>query len=106
MAQLTPISGGSWPGHARDDIDRMNNASARLYEGRSIGTVERWRNPDSGNAGSVKLVRNFKSQGMPCHEMRYRIRFASRASGTSDFTVNWCKTQSGEWKTLEPAPRG
>src|SRR5262249_9108158 len=32
---------------AQDDIDRMEAAAARLYEGRSIGTIERWRNPDT-----------------------------------------------------------
>ena len=45
-----------WPGLSQDDVDRMQAAAARLYEGRSIGTVERWRNPDSKDAGEVKLV--------------------------------------------------
>ena len=55
----------AWPGLPQDDLERMEAAAARLYEGRSIGTIERWRSPDTKNAGEVKLLRSFDSHGMP-----------------------------------------
>jgi hypothetical protein len=66
----------SWPGLTQDDIERMNAAGARLYEGRSIGTVERWRSPDSKDAGEVKL-----STLMACRVGLWTTRSGSKPRG-------------------------
>lgn len=87
----------TWPGLSGDDIDRMSAAAARLYEGRSIGTVERWRNPDTGNAGSVTLTRSFEQGGMPCRELAYEARIKGNAGNPERYTLNWCKTPEGRW---------
>lgn len=87
-----------------DDLNRMSAAAARLYQERSIGTVERWRNPDSKNAGSVKLLRRFETKGMPCWRMEYTIRFEETKEHPHQYLVNWCKTTNGEWKLLEHTP--
>lgn len=103
--QALPMVGDpAWPGLAKDDIDRMSAAAARLYEGHSIGTVERWRNPDSKDAGEVKLVRSFESHGMPCRTLDYTIRFATARNSPDHYVLNWCKIPSGEWKIVELAP--
>ena len=95
-----------WPGLTQDDLDRMSSAGQRLYEGVSIGTVERWRNPDSKNTGEVRLTRSFESQGMPCRTLDYTVRFATSATKLSRYVINWCKIPSGEWKIVElPRPR-
>lgn len=103
FAQLVmPLMGNVfWPGLSQDDLDRMSAAGARLYEGGSIGTVERWRNPDSNNAGEVKLIRSFESQGMPCRTLDYTVRFSSARTKLSRYVINWCKIPSGEWKIVE-----
>lgn len=87
-----------------DDLSRMHAAAARLYEGRSVGTVERWRNPDSKNAGTVKLLWHFQARGMPCARMQYTIRFDNTRDAVHPYLVNWCKTASGDWKILEATP--
>jgi len=68
----------AWPGRTQDDVDRMHAAAARLYAGRSIGTVERWRSPDSKDAGEVKLVQSFTAHAMPCRTLDYTIRGYTR----------------------------
>ena len=93
----------AWPGLSKDDIDRMHSAAARLYEGRSIGTVERWRSPDSRNAGEVKLTHSFVSHSMPCRTLDYTVRFESAKDSPNHYVVNWCKIPSGEWKIVELA---
>ncbi len=108
MAQLPPLMTNevAWPGLTRDDSDRMHAAGARLYEGRSIGTVERWRSPESKDAGEVKLVRSFNTHGMPCRTLDYTIRFESVRDKPTHYVINWCKVEGGEWKIVEvPAPR-
>jgi hypothetical protein len=80
----------------------MHAAAARLYEGQSIGTVERWRNPDTKNAGTIELLRDFEASGMPCHRMKYTIRFGQvNKNQYRHYLVNWCKTSSGEWKIVD-----
>ncbi len=91
-------------GLTADDTARMHAAEARLYEGRSVGTIERWRNPDSDNAGEVQLARQFQFKGMPCRSLNYRVRLAERPKAEEHFSLSWCKLQSGEWKTVEIKP--
>jgi hypothetical protein len=103
------LSGGgawdlAWPGLGQDDLDRMNAASARLYEGRSIGTVERWLNPDTRDAGEVKLIRSFDSHGMPCRTLDYIIRFQTNRNRLDHYVVNWCRVSGNDWKVVELAP--
>jgi hypothetical protein len=106
LAQLFLPNAVAWPGLTQDSLDRMNAAAARLYEGRSIGTVERWRNPDSKDAGEVKLVRKFDSHGMPCRTLDYVIRFQTERNSPTHYVANWCKVQGEEWKIVELAPPG
>ena len=94
----------SWPGLTQDDIDRMHAAGARLYEGQSIGTVERWRSPDSKDAGEVKLIRSFDSHGMPCRTLDYTIRFETQRNSPTHYIINWCKVEGDGWKIVEVAP--
>jgi hypothetical protein len=103
LAQPIPVPALAWPGLAEDDINRMHAAAARLYEGRSIGTVERWRSPDSGDAGEVKLTRSFDSHGMPCRTIEYTIRFAGKVGGPDHYILNWCRVTGDTWKIVELA---
>ena len=95
----------SWPELPQADLDRMNAAAARLYEGRSIGTVERWRDPDTRDAGEVKLLHSFDEHGMPCRTIDYTIRFDKRRNRPDHYVVNWCRVSDGSWKIVEiPVP--
>lgn len=91
------------PGLSQDDVDRMNAAAARLYEGRSIGTVERWRSPSSNNAGEVKLIRTFEAHGMPCRTIDYTIRLETARASPEHYVINWCRVPGGTWKIVELA---
>ena len=104
-AQLLPLTDSSlWPGLSKDDVDRLTAASSRLYEGGSIGTVERWRNPDTGNAGAVRLARTFEFHNMPCRRLDYTMRYAKGAKAPGRYAVTWCKIDSGEWKVVDTKP--
>jgi surface antigen len=93
----------AWPGLSPDDLERMNAAAARLYEGRSIGTIERWRNPDSKDAGEVKLLRSFQSNGMECRRIDYTIRFEEHRDRPNHYQLTWCRVPDGTWKIVELA---
>ncbi len=102
-AQVTPLPlmpvDRTWPGVTSDDLDRLHAAEARLYEGRSIGTIERWRNPDTGTAGEVKLERRYEAKGTPCRSLSYTVRFAN-VKAPNHYALNWCRVPSGDWKVV------
>jgi hypothetical protein len=103
-AAPVPSPNLAWPGLSEDDVVRMHAAAARLYEGRSIGTVERWRSPESKDAGEVKLIRSFDSHGMPCRTIDYTIRFNERRNSPDHYVINWCRVSEDTWKIVELAP--
>jgi surface antigen len=85
----------------KDDQARMHAAAARLYEGRSIGAVERWRSPTSKDAGEVAVTRTFTYDGKPCRTLVYRVRFNADRSRIVQYQYNWCMVSKGEWKIVE-----
>jgi hypothetical protein len=97
----TPAPAFPFPGVPPGDADRIQAAAARLREGRSIGTVERWRNPDTKDAGEVELLRRFDHDGMPCRTIRYTIRYKSQPDRLNRSVVNWCRVLDGTWKIVE-----
>jgi surface antigen len=105
IAQLTPLlTDRDWSGLTADDINRVHIAELRLFEGRSIGTIERWRNPDTGNAGEIELVRKYDAKGLPCRRVNYAIRFAEEATALKHYVLNWCRQPSGDWKIVPDGP--
>jgi surface antigen len=104
LAQTLLNEDVAWPGLTQGDLDRMHAAAARLYEGVSIGTIERWRHPHSQNAGEIRLVRTFTARDMPCRTLEYTTRFNVDRTRLSHATINWCKVQQGEWKIVELIP--
>ena len=96
-----PVPTLSLPGVPPDDAERMHAAAARLYEGRSISTIERWRSPDTQDAGEVQLIRNFSAKGMPCRTIRYTIRHADDPKRLHQYVVNWCHVSGDTWKIVE-----
>jgi hypothetical protein len=104
LAQTRLNEDVAWPGLTRGDITRIHAAAAQLYEGRSIGAIERWRNPHSKNTGEIKLVRSFTARGMPCRTLDYTTRFNVDPTKLRHATVNWCMVQQGNWKIVELDP--
>jgi hypothetical protein len=96
-----PVPTVALPGFSPDDVARMHAAAARLYEGRSIGTIERWRNPDTKDAGEVQLISSFSAGGMPCHSIRYTIRYEGNQNRLDHYVINWCRVPGGDWTIIE-----
>jgi len=105
-AQFAPMLQNVYPQLSTADLDRMDAAAQRLYSGTAIGTVERWRNPDNGNSGTVALVGTPEFRGQPCRRLEYTARIAQRNQELTTSTLTWCRTESGEWKITENVPRG
>ncbi len=90
-----------WPSLTTSDFDHMHAAAALLYQGRPIGAKERWHNPQTHNAGSITLTRDFDTKGMTCRSMEYRIRFGRPSKQHDHYAIDWCEVSDGDWKIVD-----
>jgi surface antigen len=97
-AQISPFRSSRT--HLRgDDQTLMNSAASQLYQQDTVadGAADHWSNPKTGNSGTVTVLQSFEKEGMACRKVRYVIRLRG-VTGQRVYTLNWCKTASGEWK--------
>ena len=78
------------------DLELMVEAGERGIKSEKIGQEQRWENPESGNSGSLTLVRTFELEGFECHEVRIRISNA-RQQEIQDKTDEFCLNQEDKW---------
>jgi surface antigen len=104
LAQMYPYSLTDVP-LTKLDLQDMAAAYQPLLNDDSlpIGTKREWSNSESGNSGTVQLLKRFdyKYQGtpLPCRELRYHVIFKDRVD-PYNFKLNRCKVADGSWKIL------
>jgi len=89
---------GGFVGNRLDNRDKRMAAEAaqRAFESSNTGQSTVWRNPDSGNSGSVTPTRTYQlANGQYCREYRQTIVVGGeqhQAYGTA------CRQADGTWK--------
>jgi surface antigen len=83
------------------DLALVKTAAGKLYsaDGVEVGAVEEWSNPETGNHGTVKLIRKHEYKGLPCRRLQHDIKL-KRITDHYRFTLDRCKVADGEWKIL------
>ncbi len=83
------------------DLPLLETAAGKLYltDGAEVGSVEAWNNSETGNRGTVKLIRKHEYKGLPCRRLQHDIEL-KRVEDTYRFTLDRCKTADGAWKIL------
>jgi surface antigen len=91
---------GSEVGKSLDRADRtyMDRANQRAFESTPSGTQVSWRNPDSGNAGTVVPQPAYQARsGEYCREFQQTITVGGQTQqgyGTA------CRQPDGSWKVM------
>src|SRR3546814_14941609 len=82
-----------------EDWELMEAAAAELYltEEAPVGTVEPWSHDQTGNRGSIELIRTGQYQGLPVRLRQHDIRVTD-VDDTYRFHVDPCKTREGAGK--------
>ena len=84
-------------GQALDEVDKAKMASAtqKALENQSVGQATTWKNPDSGNSGTVVPTRTIvRPSAPPCREYRHTVMIGDRKQtlvGTA------CRQADGSW---------
>ena len=87
------------------DLKAMTAGAQPLLDDDSlpIGATREWNNPQSGDHGTIQLLKRFEYeyQGskLPCREIRYHIQVTGNAD-PYNYKLNRCKVADGSWKIL------
>ena len=89
---------GGAVGDRMDAADRRyaTQAASRALESNRSGTPTTWRNPDSGNHGTIKPVRTYqKPSGQYCREYQQKVIIGGKEH---DSYGTACRMPDGSWK--------
>ena len=102
-ASRLPVAGGlfgSEIGKSLDKADKMHleRTTQNSLEYNKAGQTSTWRNPDSGNAGSVTPTSTYKSaNGKDCREYKTKIVVDGKEeTGTG----RACRDAEGNWRLV------
>ncbi|MCE2964704.1 MAG: glycine zipper 2TM domain-containing protein [Alphaproteobacteria bacterium] len=90
---------GSEVGQSLDQADAQYAQRSAQYalETQPVGQTSAWRNPDSGNAGTITPTRTYQSSGQYCREYTQTVMVGGKkqqAYGTA------CRQQDGTWQVV------
>ena len=77
------------------DIELMVEAGNRAVKSGRLDQERLWENSESGNSGSITIIRRFELQGLECYETR--IRISNRRKEIQDKTEEFCRNQENKW---------
>ena len=80
------------------DIELMIEVGNRAYKSARIDKEYRWKNPDSGNSGSIILIRQFRSEGRECTQTRVTVR--NKRKEIMDEVNYYCLDAEGKWSLV------
>ncbi len=93
--------GPSWESNIslkQGDLDMIHRIVAEQIHGKAVGATASWSNPDTGNAGSVRLVKKYQSQNRQCEQLEYTLRSTKRPVRPEHYMFNSCLQPDGSWK--------
>jgi surface antigen len=91
--------GPSWESNVsltREDLDMIRSAVTLQIHNKPIGTTAAWTNPQSGNSGSLRLLRISSRQSRHCEDIEYLIRPPGKPAERVVFTS--CLQPDGNWR--------
>ncbi len=96
---LSPFFGSIDPDMAlqltQKDVELMGDAGKRASASGKLNQQHEWRNPDSGNSGSISLVSRFQLEKSECVEVFITIAISGKS--TIDKLESFCQNKAGKW---------
>lgn len=84
------------------DDDAFCDATRRNLDSNVVGTLNAWKNPKTGNAGTVQFILRYRSEGSECRKIWHTLR--QSAGKTQVWEVNACKTDDAWALSQTPKP--
>lgn len=101
-ANATPCCNGwdaLFPPLSESDFDKFSEAARNNLDRDSVGVLNSWENPQSGNSGTVQFILRYRSEGNECRKIWHVLMLSAEAEQV--WEVNACKTHDG-WQLAQP----
>jgi surface antigen len=82
----------------QDDIDMIHRTVNEQIHGKAVGAAASWSNPATGNAGTIKLLKKYRSKDRQCETVQYTLTTAAGTVSPEHYTFNSCLQPDGTWK--------
>jgi hypothetical protein len=79
------------------DLDLIHRTVDTEVHGKPVGTTASWSNPETGNAGTIKLLRKFRKGNLHCEQVAYTLTTTKKAVEPEHYVFTSCLTPAG-WK--------
>jgi surface antigen len=81
----------------QDDIDLIHQTVDQKIHGKPVGTTASWSNPNTGNAGTIKLVKKIRKKNLYCERVAYTLTTTTKAVEPEHYVFDSCLTRDG-WR--------
>ena len=80
------------------DLAIIHRIVDEQVHGKAVGTTASWSNSDSGNYGSIKLLKKYSSNGRPCESVGYTLATRNRSTPPEHYMLDSCRLPDGSWR--------
>lgn len=96
-AQLVNPFGRARAEFTKGDLMALRAELWPLLDKRADGTVDAWRNPQTGNVGTMQIDKSYQWKGLRCRTVTHVVRLKAYKNPRR-FVVSYCKTADAVWK--------
>ena len=79
----------------KHDLEIIHSTVDTAVHGKPVGTTAKWSNPDSGNYGTIELLKKFGQNGQPCETVEYTLATQRRPVRPEHYVLNSCLQPDG-----------
>ncbi len=82
-----------------NDLELIATASKKAVEAKKIDRAWKWNNPESGNSGSLTIIRKYEIRGQVCVEVQVRVNIKGREKMNEPDQL--CLNKNKKWVEAE-----
>jgi surface antigen len=80
------------------DLSIIHRTVDAQVHGKPVGTTASWSNPESGNYGTVTLLKKYSVNARPCESVQYTLATRRMAVPPEHYRLDSCLQPDGQWK--------
>ena len=76
----------------KEDMDLIHRTVDTQIHGKPVGTTAVWSSPNTGNAGTINLLKRSTRGGLHCEQIAYTLTTTKKAVEPKHYVFNSCLT--------------
>ncbi len=82
----------------KHDIAIIHRTVDAQVHGKAVGASASWSNSESGNYGTIALIKKYSANGRPCESVGYTLATRKMAVSPEHYMLNSCLLPDGHWR--------